>query len=95
MSITVLPTPLRRGTAPAAESIAETMRRLRAEAQVQAREHSEILATAVVELELIAKDIAGGGEAYLGGVRETARRLAAELGNARMQLESLLSRTQP
>jgi hypothetical protein len=95
MSVTVLPTPKRRDTTPAAESVAETMRRLRAEAQAHAREHSEIFATAVVELEAIAQDIAGGGEAYLGGVRETARRLVAELGNARMQLESLLGRPQP
>jgi hypothetical protein len=94
MSVTLLPTPKRRETTPAAESIAETMRRLRSEAQAHAREHSEILQTAVVELEAIAQDIAGGGEAYLAGVRETARRLATELGNGRLQLESLLGRKQ-
>jgi hypothetical protein len=92
MSVTVLPTAKHRETTPAAEAIAERMRRLRTEAQAHAREHSAIFETAVVELEAIAQDIAGGGEAYLGGVRETARRLAAELTNARMQLESLLGR---
>lgn len=95
MSVTVLPTPKRRETTPAAELLAETMRRLRAEAQAHAREHSEIFETAVIELEAIAQDIAGGGEAYLGGVRETARRLVVELGNARLQLELLLGRQQP
>jgi len=94
MSVTLLPTPTRRETTPSAESIAETMRRLRAEAQAHARAHSEILETAVVELEAIAQDVAVGGEAYLGGVRETARRLVVELGNARLQLESLLGRAQ-
>ncbi len=92
MSVTVLPTAKRREPAQAAEAIAETMRRLKAEAQAQAREHSLLFETAVVELEAIAQDIAGGGEAYLGGVREAARRLAGELSSARTQLEVLLGR---
>jgi hypothetical protein len=68
------------------------MRRLRGEAQVIARDHSLMLEQAVVELEVLARDVAEGGEAYLGGVRETARRLVKDLGTARLQLESLLGR---
>ncbi len=74
------------------ESIAESMRRLRAEAQDRAREHSEMFEQAVGELELLAADIAEGGESYLGAVRETARRIGPELTNARLQLETILGR---
>jgi hypothetical protein len=74
------------------ESIAESMRRLRAEAQERAREHSEMLEQAIGELEILATDIAEGGEAYLGAVRETARRIGPELTNARLQLETILGR---
>ncbi|HLK23970.1 MAG TPA: hypothetical protein VKT30_04865 [Caulobacteraceae bacterium] len=91
MSVTILPTA--KGRSPAsAEAIAETMRRLKIEAQAHAREHSEMFDRAVVDLEVIAQDIAGGGEAYQAGVREVARRLAGELASARMQLEVLLGR---
>jgi hypothetical protein len=89
MSITVLPTANRRTSA---ESIATTMQRLRDEARVQAREHTLILVSAVAEAEVLARDIAEGGEPYLSGVRETARRLAAELTRARLHMNALLAR---
>ena len=93
MSVTVLPTPHRAEPTPSADSIAETMRRLRSEAQAHAREHSKMFEAGVIDLERVAHDIAGGGEAYLGGVREAARRLASELSSARLQLEVLLGRS--
>jgi hypothetical protein len=92
MSVTALPTPQRRPAAPSVESPADAMRRLRAEAEATAREHSLMLEQAVGELESLAQDIAEGGEFYLGGVREVARRLIPELSNARMQLEAILGR---
>ena len=90
MSVSVLPV-ARRGPSQA-ETIAEAMRRLRAEAQDRAREHSAMFEQAIGELEALAGDIADGGEAYLGAVREIARRLTPELTNARLQLETILGR---
>ena len=91
MSVTLLPTPVR-SRAETAESISDAMRRLKAEAQAKAREHSQMLAAAIAELESLAAEIAEGGEAYLGGVREAARRLAPELTSARTQLDAILGR---
>lgn len=90
MSVTALPVAKRETSR--AESIADSMRRLRAEAQERAREHSEMMEQSIAELELLAGDIADGGEAYLGAVREIARRLTPELTNARLQLETILGR---
>jgi hypothetical protein len=92
MSISVLPAPTRHTAPTEVESISETMRRLRAEAQARARDHSVMLEQAICDLELLAQDIAEGGESYLGGVRETARRLVPELTAARLQMDSMLGR---
>ncbi|HLI68107.1 MAG TPA: hypothetical protein VKU90_17215 [Caulobacteraceae bacterium] len=91
MSITVLPT-VRRDTVEDGETLSDTMRRLRAESQARAREHSIIFEHAISELEALAQDIADGGESYLFGVREAARRLVPELTNTRLQLDSFLGR---
>jgi hypothetical protein len=75
-----------------ADSIADKMRRLRAEARAHARDHAQIFARALANLEALAADIAEGGEAYPVGVRETARVLTSELNDARLQVVSLLER---
>ena len=75
-----------------ADSIAEKMRRLRSEARAQARDHAQIFARALANLEALAADIAEGGEAYPVGVRETARVLTGELNDARLQVVSILER---
>jgi hypothetical protein len=75
-----------------AETIADKMRRLRTEARVHARDHAEMFARALAELEALAADIAEGGEAYPVGVRETARVLAPELNDARLQVVSIMER---
>jgi hypothetical protein len=89
MSITALPAPSRRASA---QAISATMQRLRDGAHAQAREHTLILVAAVAEAESLAREIADGGEPYLSGVRETARRLSAELTRARLQMNVLLAR---
>jgi hypothetical protein len=61
-------------------------------APTHAREHRLVLVSAIAELEALALDIAEGGESYLGGVRETARRLSGEPTGARTRLDALLSR---
>src|SRR5579872_1037337 len=92
MSNSVVALKTRSAKAPDAETLSQTMQRLRVEAQVHARDHSLMFEQAVADLELLAADIAQGGEAYLIGVRETARRLGPELTGARLNLDSILGR---
>jgi hypothetical protein len=75
-----------------AETHAEKMRHLREQAETNARDHTQLFAQALAQLEAIAEDIAQGGEAYPVGVRETARRLGPELAGSRMNVASILGR---
>jgi hypothetical protein len=78
---------------PKAETVAERVRRLQAEAKQLAKDHVKSLTTAMVDLEQLAAEIAEGGEAYAPGVREIARRLVEDL-EARVQtLEAIAART--
>jgi len=74
------------------ESLAERMRRLRAEARANARDHTEVFINALIQAETLAADIASGGEAYGEGVREIARRLGPDLETARLNVEALAAR---
>jgi hypothetical protein len=74
------------------ESIAEKMRRLRAEAQDSARTHAQAFVRALAELELLAEDIAQGGEAYPVGIRQAATRIGPDLAGARLNVTALLGR---
>lgn len=74
------------------ENHSDRMRRLRAEADVAARDHTRAFVRALAELEAVAADIAVGGEAYPVGVRENARRLAPELAGIRLSVDSILAR---
>ena len=65
-------------TATAAPTLAERIGRLQAQARNLAREHIAALEAAMAEVERLSGEIADGGEAYPVGVREIARRLAAE-----------------
>jgi hypothetical protein len=64
--------------AAAAPSVADRIRRLQAQARNLAREHISTLETAMAEVERLSAEIADGGEAYPVGVREIARRVAAD-----------------
>jgi hypothetical protein len=74
------------------DSISDRMRRLRAEAQSHARSHAHDFVRALAELEMLAADIAAGGEAYPVGIRESARQLSPELEGVRLNVTSLLGR---
>ena len=79
--------------APAADnSIAARMERLRAEAAQLAQAHVADFERAIAATVILANEIKIGGEAYPVGVRETARRLADELGAAALTLETLRQR---
>ncbi|HVN01230.1 MAG TPA: hypothetical protein VMT68_13555 [Caulobacteraceae bacterium] len=90
MSVTPFKLPARE-PAPG-ESIADKIRRLQEEAQGHARSHSQTLVDKLVELESLAEEIAGGGEAYPVGIREAVRKLGPELMQARLNVGSILAR---
>jgi hypothetical protein len=90
MSVTALKLQTREPAAQ--ESVADKIKRLRAEAQGYARGHAEDLVQKLVELEALAEDIAAGGEAYPVGIREAARKLSPDLTQARLNVGSILAR---
>jgi len=90
MSVTPFKLPPREATA--GETVADKIRRLQEEAQGFARGHSQTLVDKIVELEALAEEIAGGGEAYPVGIREAMRKLGPELMQARLNVGSILAR---
>ena len=74
------------------ETVAERVRRLQIEAKQLARDHIHALTSAIMDAELIAAEIAEGGDAYPAGVRDLARRFAEDC-DARVQtLEAITAR---
>ena len=76
-----------------AETLAERMERIRAEAAEIAQAHTSDFQRIIAEAQRYADDIAAGGEAYHVGVREIARTLAKELREAQLALEVLRGRS--
>lgn len=74
------------------ETLAHRVRRLQAEAQAGAKEHVGQLATALRDVENLAFEIAGGGDAYPPGIRDLARRILEECETRALTLNSLLGR---
>jgi len=75
------------------ETVAERVRRLQAEARQLAKDHVHALTAAIGEVEVMAAEIAEGGEAYPAGVRDLARRFVEDC-EARVQtLEAITART--
>jgi hypothetical protein len=78
---------------PKAETVAQRVRRLQAEAKQLAKDHIHALTAAISEAERMATEIAEGGDAYPAGVRDLARRFAED-ADARVQtLEAITART--
>ena len=76
-----------------AETVAQRVRRLQAEAKTLAKDHVRALNQALVDVETLAAEIADGGDAYPPGVRDLARRLVEDC-EARVQtLEAIVART--
>ena len=78
---------------PMAETVAQRVRRLQAEARQLAKDHVRSLSAAMSELEHLAAEIADGGEAYAPGIRELARRLAEVLDSRVQTLDAISART--
>lgn len=75
-----------------AETVAEKVRRLQAEAASLAREQVQALERALDEVTRLSAEIVEGGEAYPVGARELARRLAEDAKASAQTLDLLLSR---
>ena len=75
------------------ESPADRIRRLQNEARTLAREHIEMLATALHEVARLSGEIADGGELYPVGARELSRRLADDCGKHALTLTAIVDRS--
>jgi len=79
--------------APKSETVAQRVRRLQQEAKQLAKDHIHALTSAIMDAEVIAAEIAEGGDAYPAGIRDLARRFVED-ADARVQtLEALVART--
>lgn len=79
--------------APKSESVAERVRRLQAEAKHLAKDHIKSLVQQISDLEVMAAEIAEGGESYPPGVRDIARRLVEDCDSRIQTLEAIVART--
>ena len=77
---------------PIAETVAQRVRRLQAEARQLAKDHVKSFTNAMTELEQLAAEIADGGEAYSPGIRDIARRLAEDLDSRVQTVEAIAAR---
>lgn len=75
-----------------AQSPAERVRRLQAEARALALEQVEALDAALATAAALARDIADGGDAYPVGARDMAARLADDLPNRAASLRAVVNR---
>ena len=78
---------------PKAETVAQRVQRLQAEAKQLAKDHVKALTNAMASLEELAAEIAEGGDAYAPGVRDVARRLAEDLDSRVQTLQAIAART--
>lgn len=78
---------------PKSENVAMRVRRLQAEARALAGDHVRELTSAMADLETLAMEIAGGGDAYSPGIRDVARRLAEDLADRATTIEAIRART--
>ena len=78
---------------PKTETVAERVRRLQAEAKQLAKDHIKALVQQIADLEVMAAEIAEGGESYPPGVRDIARRLVEDCESRVQTLEAIVART--
>ena len=77
---------------PKIQTVGERVRALQAEARQLAKDHIHALTAAITGAQVIAAEIAEGGDAYPAGVRDLARRYVED-AEARVQtLEAITAR---
>ena len=74
------------------ETVAQHVRRLQAEAKALAKNHIHALTAAISEVEVMAAEIAEGGDAYPAGVRDLARRFVDDCAARVQTLEAITAR---
>ena len=74
------------------ESVADRVRRLQTEAKTLAKDHTRALMGMIVEAQMVAEEIAAGGEAYPAGIRDLARRFAEDAELRVQTLEAISGR---
>jgi hypothetical protein len=74
------------------QGLSARIRALQAEARGLAREHIFALESAMGQVERLAAEIAGGGDAYPAGVRDIARRVAEDCGLKVATIEAITER---
>lgn len=75
------------------ETVAQRVQRLQGEAKSLAKDHTQALMAMIVEAQMMAEEIAAGGEAYPPGVRDLARRFADDAEMRVQTLEIISGRT--
>lgn len=75
------------------ESTADRVKRLQMEARALAVEQVEALEVVLMQAAAMAREIAGGGDAYPVGAREIAGRLASDLPSKSETLKAIVSRS--
>lgn len=85
-------TRLPRSAAPA-ETVAQRVKRLQAEAKQLAKDHVRALTAAIHEVECMAAEIAEGGDVYPPGVRDVARRLVEDMDTRTQTLTAIINRS--
>jgi hypothetical protein len=75
-----------------APSVADRVRRLRAEARQLAQDHVLALTSAMAEANRLAQEIAEGGDAYPPGVRDLARRFSEDCDLRVQSIEAITAR---
>ena len=73
-------------------SAASRVQALQAQARSLAAEHVETFVTDMLALEIVALQIAGGGDAYPIGVRELCGRIASDLEGSAKTITALAGR---
>ncbi len=76
----------------ASPSLSERVNQLQAEARLLAGEHIDVLQNNLLQIQLIAEEIANGGEAYPPGVRDVARRLGEDTAAKALTIEGIMAR---
>ena len=79
-------------TAAKPETVAGRVRRLQAEARQLAKDHIHAFTAAISEVQVMAAEIADGGDAYPAGVRDLARRYVDDCAARVQTLEAITAR---
>ena len=78
---------------PKSETVAQRVQRLQTEARQLAKDHVRSFTSAMADLELLAAEIAEGGDAYAPGIRDICRRMVEDLESRVQTLDAISART--